>query len=72
MAHGDICYLCGEKINFRLKHPNPKSPSLDHVIALSRGGTHTLGNVAMTHLKCNLSKQSNLAGVEPHATLFAT
>ena len=71
MAHGDTCYLCGRKINFRLKYPNPKSPSLDHVIALSRGGTHTLGNVAMTHLDCNVQKNASPAPRLPQPTMFA-
>ena len=71
MAHGDICYLCNEKINFRLKHPNPKSPSLDHVIPLSRGGTHTLDNAAMVHYVCNQKKGVKAALVLPQPTLLA-
>jgi hypothetical protein len=71
MTHGDVCYLCGDKINFRLKHPNPKSPSLDHVLALSRGGTHTLGNVAMTHLNCNVRKNASPTTSVPQPTIFA-
>jgi len=71
MAHGDICYLCNEKINFRLKFPNPKSPSLDHVIPLSRGGTHTLDNAAMVHYVCNQKKGVKAALVLPQPTLLA-
>lgn len=71
MLHGDICYLCGIKINFSLKLPNPKSPSLDHVIALSRGGTHTLDNVAMTHLDCNVRKNAAPSNRLPQPTMFS-
>ena len=34
LRSGDDCYICGEKINFRLTHPHPKSPSIDHVVPL--------------------------------------
>lgn len=71
MMHGDICYLCSKKIDFSLKLPNPKSPSLDHVIALSRGGTHTLENVAMTHLDCNVRKHAAPTTRRPQPTMFA-
>ena len=71
MAHGDDCYLCGERINFKLKWPHPKSPSLDHVVPLSAGGTHTLDNVAMTCLSCNVKKQARPTASTPIPTLFA-
>ena len=34
------------------------SVSLDHVVPLSRGGSHTLGNVRCAHLICNIRKGS--------------
>ena len=71
MAHGDDCYLCGDRINFKLKWPHPKSPSLDHIVPLSRGGTHTLDNVAMACLSCNHSKNARPATSTPIPTLFA-
>lgn len=72
MMYGDDCYLCGERINFRLRWPNPKSPSLDHVIPLSRGGAHTLENCAMTHWECNNKKNANLVDRRPEPTLLST
>jgi 5-methylcytosine-specific restriction endonuclease McrA len=71
MAHGDICYLCGEGINFKLKFPHPKSRSVDHVIPLSRGGSHTLENCAMVHYQCNQIKNARDATSAPMPTLFA-
>lgn len=71
MAHGDVCYLCGDRINFRLKFPHPKSRSVDHIIPLSRGGSHTLGNVAMTHYQCNQIKNAKAVDRMPQPTLFA-
>ena len=72
MTYGDDCYLCDGRINFRLRWPNRKSPSLDHVQPLSRGGAHALSNVAMTHLDCNMRKNASEASSAPMATLFAT
>jgi 5-methylcytosine-specific restriction endonuclease McrA len=68
--YGDDCYLCGEPIDFRLKWPHPLSPSLDHVVPLARGGKHTLDNVAMTNLACNLRKHVRPAASPPMPTLL--
>src|SRR5699024_3539461 len=57
---GNTCYLCGEVIDYSLRHPHSKSPSLDHIIPLSKGGDHSLENCAMTHLKCNLEKGAKI------------
>jgi hypothetical protein len=69
--HGDDCYLCDKKINYSLKFPHPKSPSLDHVQPLSRGGAHSLENCAMAHLECNLKKHAAPAVKLPQPTLLA-
>lgn len=44
-----ICYICGEWVK-------PKDASMDHVLALTNGGTHTYENLRLTHLQCNLRK----------------
>lgn len=49
------CQICGEQINSSLTWPHPLSPSIDHVLPLSRGGSHTYDNVQASHLKCNIS-----------------
>ncbi|MGH3629083.1 MAG: HNH endonuclease [Sciscionella sp.] len=48
-----ICGLCHDKIDWRLTWPNLKSVSLDHIVPLSAGGTHTYDNVQAAHLSCN-------------------
>lgn len=53
-----ICGICGRKINKRLKHPNPLSPSVDHIIPLTKGGNDSLINVQAAHLRCNLGKHN--------------
>lgn len=59
-AKGDDCYLCGGLIDFSLRHPDPWSSSLDHIVPVSKGGHHTLKNASMTHLRCNLRKGASL------------
>jgi len=57
------CGICGRKVNRRLKHPDPKSVSLDHVVPLSHGGLHERANVRCSHLVCNVSR-GNRGGPE--------
>lgn len=48
------CQICHEAVGRELKWPNPKSASLDHIIAIAMGGSHTEGNVQLAHLRCNI------------------
>lgn len=50
------CGICNEQIDRSRKRPDPLSPSIDHIIPLSRGGDHTRENVQAAHLGCNMSK----------------
>lgn len=50
------CHLCDNKINRRLRLPNWWAATIDHVIPLSQGGTHTWDNVKAAHAKCNFDK----------------
>lgn len=50
------CGLCGKKVNPKLRGPNPKSASVDHVIPLAEGGEHSYRNTQLAHLGCNVSK----------------
>lgn len=54
-----ICALCGGELDRALKHPDPLSPTIDHIVALARGGTHTQDNVQWAHRVCNLRKYIN-------------
>ncbi len=54
------CGICGKRVNKRLKYPDPLSPSLDHIIPLSKNGTHTYDNVQLAHLRCNLRKSDKI------------
>ena len=52
------CQLCGKKVKMDKKRPDPMSPSIDHILPLSKGGTHEPRKVQLTHLRCNLRKQN--------------
>lgn len=53
---GWTCHLCHDEIDPAVKHPDPMSASVDHVIPLARGGSHSVQNVRPAHLSCNLRK----------------
>lgn len=53
---GGICQLCGKKVSLRYKAPHPLSATLDHIIPLSRGGTHEPKNVQLAHWICNVKR----------------
>lgn len=52
------CGICGQKVNQRLRYPDPRSASLDHVEPLSMGGRHVLSNVRISHLACNVQRSN--------------
>lgn len=56
------CSLCGKRVLKSKKAPHPSSPSLDHVIPLSKGGAHDPANVALAHLGCNVTKNNRGGG----------
>lgn len=53
---GWICIVCEQEIERHLEYPDKMSATLEHIIPLSRGGTHTWDNVAPSHLLCNGKK----------------
>lgn len=52
------CQLCRKKVDRRLAWPHPRSASLDHVVPLADGGSHTKANVQLAHLECNVRKHT--------------
>jgi len=51
-----LCHLCGRTVDWTVRHPDPLSKSLDHLIPLARGGKHEPTNVALAHLRCNIQR----------------
>lgn len=52
---GNRCHLCRKAVPDQV-WPHPLSPSLDHVVPLSKGGAHDPDNVRLSHLRCNVQK----------------
>lgn len=53
------CGICHKKIDKRLKFPHPKSVSLDHIVPMFEGGSHTRVNAQAAHFICNSVKGAN-------------
>jgi hypothetical protein len=64
---GDRCKLCGEPVDFSDFYYNedghfiagPEYPSIDHIIPVAKGGTHTWDNVQLVHKHCNSVKSDS-------------
>lgn len=54
------CWICSESVDLSVSYPDPMYRSWDHVIPLSKGGSHTMGNLALSHLRCNVSKRDKI------------
>ncbi len=46
---GGVCHICG-------KHVAPEKFHIDHLIPISRGGSHIYANVAVAHPNCNIRR----------------
>lgn len=58
---GKDCGICGEVVDLKLRHPDPMSGSVDHIIPVALGGAvRDKQNLQLSHLSCNLSKQARL------------
>ncbi len=69
---GWVCIICNEAIDRFVEYPDKMSATLEHIIPLSKGGTHTWDNVAPSHLLCNGKKGSDTIKevVERHKAFF--
>ena len=60
-----ICQICGAPTNeddLINGHIGRMYPTLDHIIPLSKGGTHTWDNVQLAHMACNAGKCDKVNG----------
>lgn len=64
----DICKMCGKAIDIHDYLINKcgnfivgdKYPSIDHIIPIAKGGTHTWNNVQLAHFRCNTLKSDRI------------
>src|SRR6185437_11193092 len=61
---GWVCGICDQPVDRSRRYPDRDSASLDHIVPLSRGGSHTRRNVQLAHLRCNLDKSDRVADHE--------
>jgi len=61
LATQTICGICGKPVDFSLKYPHPMSPTVDHIIPVSKGGHPSdLDNLQLAHRCCNRQKSDKL------------
>lgn len=65
-----LCHLCENRINKRLRLPNWWAATIDHVVPLSEGGTHTWDNVRAAHALCNWAKSGNVPLAARHLVVL--
>lgn len=58
--HGWTCVICRKEINRHLRLPNWFAATVEHIVPLASGGTHTWDNVAPAHYRCNALKGDSL------------
>lgn len=59
-----ICKICGKPTDdsdITNGHIGRMYPTLDHIIPLSKGGSHTWDNVQLAHMHCNAGKCNRMA-----------
>ena len=58
----DVCGICGQPVDKKIKPPHPLSPTVDHIIPLAKGGDPSaLENLQLAHRWCNRQKSDKLA-----------
>jgi 5-methylcytosine-specific restriction endonuclease McrA len=61
LATQSVCGICGRPVDKSLKYPDPMSPTVDHIIPVSRNGDPvSLDNLQLAHRYCNRQKADNL------------
>lgn len=55
-----VCIICNDGIDPDVPWPEKMSATLEHILPLSKGGTHTWDNVAPAHLLCNTRKDNEV------------
>lgn len=57
--YNGICQICGMVVNaydIENGHAKRMYPTVDHIKPLSKGGSHTWGNIQLAHMCCNAGK----------------
>ena len=61
LATQDTCGICGQPVDISLKVGDPMAPTIDHIIAISKGGhPSSIENLQLAHATCNRQKSDKL------------
>jgi 5-methylcytosine-specific restriction endonuclease McrA len=55
------CQICGHELSMDTRWPNPHTPTRDHIVPLSKGGTHERSNLQLACAVCNVRKGNRCA-----------
>ena len=55
------CQLCGEPVDREADVPDLHAPTLDHIVPLYSGGSHSEDNAQLAHFICNSRKGSGMS-----------
>jgi len=62
LATQNVCAICGKPVDKSIPSPHPLSPTIDHIIPVSKGGHPSdLANLQLAHRCCNRDKSDRLA-----------
>lgn len=56
------CQLCHRKVHRQRKVPHPRAPTLDHIVPVSKDGTHERANAQCACFECNWMKADDMEG----------
>jgi 5-methylcytosine-specific restriction endonuclease McrA len=59
---GSKCRICGHRLDMGTRFPDPRTPTRDHIIPLSKGGMHERSNLQVACYVCNSSKGDRSRG----------
>lgn len=62
LATQTVCGICGKPVDFSYKSPHPLSPTVDHIIPVSKGGHPSdIANLQLAHRCCNRQKSDKIS-----------
>lgn len=57
----ELCGICGNPVDKKLKPPHPLAPVIDHIIPIAKGGHPSdIKNLQLAHATCNRQKSDKL------------